>query len=381
MAAGKVPRDPFRPDMANLINLADFDDADLGDGGAFVSRLGADPIRDMPTSFQPGEPGWDGVPVPAIGPCLAEAMFRDFVAPDGATDRFWAERVDNVAMPVAVVAPDKDSTQPPATPETLLVSLVTYEPRFDIRREKGFVDVALDAGPYPDPFLRLGLVRYQKEALPGLECSSPVVRWTQVPPSRQIRVEWKERRAPKAAPLVDLSVSIYPAERRRVGGDGEAVPEPYIKSRFRVAIHLRQQTRAGRMEEIVAIGPDGTLLEFECQPYTLPAMTRTLCLSPLEAGKGEYLLVVDEVQAFESTVDRPAEPISGESKTPRDNPSVDSGPRFQFREVLDLPTRPVLPARRKAEPKAEPAIRRRRPTSPEAGEVAIPGNRPEGHGD
>ena len=54
----------------------------------------------------------------------------------------------------------------------LQASLLTYLPRFDIDHESWFCDVNILPGSAPEPFMRLGLVRYQPyapEALRGAE--------------------------------------------------------------------------------------------------------------------------------------------------------------------------------------------------------------------
>lgn len=70
------------------------------------------------------------------------------------------------------------------------VALLTFKPYFDIDAEEWFVDVAMVAARATDPFIRLGLVRYQPNTLNGeqLEVSTPVRVWTQLPPRRTLCV-------------------------------------------------------------------------------------------------------------------------------------------------------------------------------------------------
>jgi hypothetical protein len=47
-----------------------------------------------------------------------------------------------------------------------------HEPRFDIDFERWYIDVHIDADQVPEPFIRLGLVRFQKHTRRELQVSS-----------------------------------------------------------------------------------------------------------------------------------------------------------------------------------------------------------------
>jgi len=141
--------------------LPDFVDSDLGAAGAYITRWGGDPIR--------GSTGGQ------TGNFLSPAQFGrigDDLAAGG------AQIVDDVNMPVTV------SEKGVKRVETLRVSLVTYQPRFDLDKEEWYVDVELHQADAPDPFVRFGLVRYQEHAAADLQVSEPIVEWTQLMPSR-----------------------------------------------------------------------------------------------------------------------------------------------------------------------------------------------------
>jgi hypothetical protein len=54
------------------------------------------------------------------------------------------------------------------------VTVLGYEPEYNVERGLWFVDVAIDPGDRIWPFVRLAICRYQPESLPGCELSAPV---------------------------------------------------------------------------------------------------------------------------------------------------------------------------------------------------------------
>jgi hypothetical protein len=81
--------------------------------------------------------------------------------------------------------------------------LLTFEPYFDIDREEWFVDVPIRLARASDPFVRLGLVRYQPNSVcDDLKVSPPVRVWTQLPPRRHVSVTHK------AVEKADISVQV-----------------------------------------------------------------------------------------------------------------------------------------------------------------------------
>jgi hypothetical protein len=159
------------------MTLDDFEDADLGDGGQYISRWGGDPIR---SDAEP-QKGW--FMPPTAFACLNTAEVDEPQAHD-------PMYVPSVLMPVSTANPpgsDDTPTDGNATLTLMPVALLTFEPYFDIDTEEWFVDVAMDAARATDPFLRLGLVRYQPNAISDdLKVSTPVRVWTQLPPRRTL---------------------------------------------------------------------------------------------------------------------------------------------------------------------------------------------------
>ena len=163
--------------------LADFSDLDLGPGGAYVTRWGGDPIR--------------GTASRQTSMFMPPTAFGDY----GNEADEPAELVTGVIMPIGsgnaangrVAFEDLDSTpeddQFALPSDTLTVSLLTYEPRFDVGAEEWYVDLHINEASVPDPFVRLGLVRYQPHAPEAFRVSEPVVEWTQLLPQREATVE------------------------------------------------------------------------------------------------------------------------------------------------------------------------------------------------
>jgi hypothetical protein len=164
-------------------------DADLGTGGAYVTMWGSDPIRKGATP--------DGWLVP-----------REVFAGYGTQG---VQLVENVLMPLP--APDT-SGGPEITTVSLLgeaartmnVSLLTYEPRFDPVQSLWNVDVALSALDLPEPFIRLGLVRYQQHAPRHLQVSEPVVEWVQLLPERTVIARYGSQRPGEVGVPVEIEV-------------------------------------------------------------------------------------------------------------------------------------------------------------------------------
>jgi hypothetical protein len=158
------------------IKLPDFDDADLGPGGRFVTRWGGDPIR-RDASPQSS----NLIPASALRDLqrVGQGPHRPNYVPHARMPIDISEEVDPATGKVIV----KD-VEPP---EFLDVSLLTYEPCFDLDREEWYVDVDLHPSLATDPFVRFGLVRYQEHSIDQkLMMSEPISVWAQVLPQRKV---------------------------------------------------------------------------------------------------------------------------------------------------------------------------------------------------
>jgi hypothetical protein len=203
MTSGEIARYSLPGGSGGETKRLAFSDTDLGPGGAFVTRWGTDPIRK-------GTPP-DGWLVP-------REVFGDY----GSNGVGFAE---NVFMPL----PAEDSAAPAGLkqtvsligdpPQSMRVSLMTYEPRFDPVQALWYVDLALDPLDLPEPFVRLGLVRYQEHAAEHLQVSEPIAEWIQLFPSRSVSVQYKQPRLGERGVPLEIKVRGRGSLRTAVEGD------------------------------------------------------------------------------------------------------------------------------------------------------------------
>jgi hypothetical protein len=151
--------------------LNDFHDEDLGPGGKFITRWGGDPIR---------------MPVQGMTSPRTFVPASAFLDAEGETGTgFKAEKVTNVTMPVRTAEEGvQNGDTYESVPQTLKVSLLTYQPKFDVYNEQWYVDVVMEHETEAEPLVRLGLVRYQPHAPENLQVSYAVTQWTQLLPCR-----------------------------------------------------------------------------------------------------------------------------------------------------------------------------------------------------
>lgn len=167
-----------------------------------------------------------------------------------ATSGRKAIKVPRAWMPVPSGDPGIDADQVGDPPRMTAVSLVTFEPRFDLVEGLWFVDLALTVVE-ARPRERLGLVRYQPHGREDetateaaepvrLRVSQPVVQWIRPLPDRRTDVSWSTGDAgtvvvvvvsgPSAATVGDAShrtVVELVRFRERAGGT-PGVEEPVI---------------------------------------------------------------------------------------------------------------------------------------------------------
>jgi hypothetical protein len=138
------------------MRLSSFEDGDLGPGGAFISRWGGDPIR---YDISPQE--------------------HFFIPPSAFED---LKRLGEGPHRPGYVAKARMPTQGPASAQQLQatkdikngdsfleVSLLTYEPCFDLDREEWYIDVNLRPSLATDPFVPGSGTLSRKRDLPRLE--------------------------------------------------------------------------------------------------------------------------------------------------------------------------------------------------------------------
>lgn len=183
-------------------SIARFEDKDLGVAGAYITRWGGDPIR---KDSRPQEAVLipTGAFADAFDSRTGECRYPALPHAPQVVPRAWMpvptwKDPDEPQQPaVDSGKQDKDANQPgqsasnkqPEPDEFMPVTLLTYEPCFDIDREQWYVDVDLRGSSPSEPFVRFGLVRYQAHAVNQHLCVSvPVTVTVPLLPSRRLCV-------------------------------------------------------------------------------------------------------------------------------------------------------------------------------------------------
>jgi len=308
-----------------------FDDADLGPGGGFVTRWGGDPIRkDMTPQRSIFIPG---------------SAFRDFACLGKGPHR--PGYVARARMPIDVTeeidpATGKVITKNAAPPEFMEVSLLTYAPCFDLDREEWYVDVDLHPARATDPFVRFGLVRYQEHSISeDLMVSEPVVAWTQILPSRNVTLTHSSdkdsiklnavifgqasdgikspmsglNRPPTANENKTLSLLERPIMQMTLVHEGQTAD----------GVLIRTPIRADGPVEKSGEPSDG-LMHWELSPEPIPKSRIA------ELGKGVLVAYIEEIEK-RMPATYASEPISVQEML-AEKTIVASGPRFSARIVF-----------------------------------------------
>ncbi|MBB5456776.1 hypothetical protein [Paraburkholderia sp. Cpub6] len=170
-------RVPAPGDAHRIMDLSDFEDTDLGAGGQFITRWGDDPTRPPHLSSD----------ITKSHTFIPRSAFRDL---DKTTQHgFQPEFIPIARLPVRKDNTVEKSATATAVPDSFLdVAIIAYTPRFDVRSEEWYVDVDIEHPSEAEPFVRLGLVRYQEHAAPELKVSYPIIQWTQLLPRRRVEV-------------------------------------------------------------------------------------------------------------------------------------------------------------------------------------------------
>lgn len=298
--------------------IRELQDADLGPGGNWVTRWGADPTR-----AYGGLQGW----------LLSKENFPEVI--EGADFKKPPEEhpkgavlVRDVLMPVPA-DPDAAETrvaQPPGG--FMVVSLVTYMPRFDPDQENWYVDLNLDPCGSVYPFVRLGLVRYQPNAARTLQVSEPIIEWTQVMPERRLSASAKYidvQRKQVAVTAVVAGVASGPGDNN---GHPESSPAQAPRMYFRLL-----QRRLDRSDEI----PGSEMV------FAGPQVPEPGCSSPCTNWTAVFQISEEEYRrygwsVFVEEVDRLRPATYADEpryETLSDTNFVDTGPRFVARLSLD----------------------------------------------
>ncbi|RDK05370.1 hypothetical protein [Cupriavidus lacunae] len=311
-----APSDPNR-----VMDLSDFEDIDLGAGGQFITRWGDDPVRPPHLSSD----------ITKSHTFIPQAAFGDL-------DRsklhgFRADLIKTARMPIRKNNTVENSASASAAPESFLdVALVAYTPRFDVRTEEWYVDVDIEHPTEAEPFVRLGLVRYQQHAEPELQVSYPIIQWTQLLPRRRVEVDYVSK-----PDFKEVFVSIV--GQQAAASFGLPVPttgpkEPESEHRMHVKV-VRQYRNAHAVK----------CMEIKCEEVAL----RDFFPDALEAGgevrwtSGPHLIefnpkadkeesatyhVYIEERDYYLPATYASEPVSPDQARGKDVDRIASGPRF-----------------------------------------------------
>jgi hypothetical protein len=327
-------------------------DADLGPGGSYVTRWGADPIEAAGSmtwliDYKAFHGGIDSQtrPVEPIDALETQSGDTLFLWPE--RDSYRPRLVENVLMPIplnpdddgpddkaealaAAKDKDKDKDKPPPAPtQFLMVSLMTYAPRFDVDSETWYVDVEIDPGVAPDPFLRLGLVRFQPHADRVLQVSYPVAEWVQVVGHRRNALVYVSERDHDRKPTKIVVEIDYPVLADDTGLSPQRVFTATLVERFRLETGLVVE-RDGPSRS----SDDSTVMVSSRAPFESSdkiAWGVEFHLSrPAEPTFAGYAIYVEErLRMRRASAD--AEPVQAENELPWQ----DSGPRFAVK--LEVP--------------------------------------------
>lgn len=334
LKAGAVPRQALynSPEggAGQLMALDNFVDDDLGPGGKFVTRWGLDPIRNI---------SGDTIGTPPLGPFIPPEAFRDLNDKNVDTDDEEAiVYVPNVTIPLIDIREDAKRKLGPD--DTMVAALITYAPRFDVESEKWFVDIAINPDRAIDPFVRFGLVRYQPNAAPELQVSTPTLIWSQIYPHRGVAV--RTRRV-KDEIVLDVDVLGYTAGRHREGRQDDELEHPQIRisviscsttQSAMISERFALQRRDGKVSQAVQIAKLGTPTigdAFEC-PRSWNASFSILGSS---VPGGDVAVLVEELEEFLSTADE--RPLDDSAKIAPEivEPKIVSGGVVDYELMLD----------------------------------------------
>jgi hypothetical protein len=313
---------------SGLMQLHDFQDEDLGSGGKFTTRWGADPTRENSGP---------------MGPFLRPNALLDVI-----DNRDPSPKDDSVGYVPSVTIPLRDlreeeekqlkdggPKEPSTAYETITAALATYVPRFDVESEKWFVDIALNSDRVVEPFVRFGLVRYQAEARKELRASAPVRTWAQVLPERTVQV-WLSKSIEDPDTRIIVQVSGNTSARSASDtGEGElAYPKFRVsvvevadvisggnKERTAVARRiLRNQDGVEEKSEIPTTGFMPAVAWASASPpdrkglRDSPSTSRTTFFLPVKTDeqgrpkRRKLAVLVEEVEDYRSTANDDASP-------------------------------------------------------------------------
>ncbi|QBY54463.1 hypothetical protein [Cupriavidus oxalaticus] len=300
-------------DAGRAMDLTNFVDGDLGPGGSFITRWGGDPIRhNRDTSTD--------ILMPAAAFCDASRRSDD----NDAVQLEW----ENVPVESADAKSGRDNDD---SGDRLPVALLTYVPRFDIETESWYVDIDLESKTEAEPFVRLGLVRYQRHAQSKDErVSFPAVQWTQLLPRREVKV--LARQNGTAWIIEQIHIEGLATNPQRPGDD---TPDPDARLQMLVRVVCEGTLSNGALVRHCLwqcnLAPQGVYAASTGTNMMVWQHAEVTLTEPVPAGLSNirWAVFVEE-REWRRPTSYPHEPVS----PGRADLIVEGGPRFQAR--IDL---------------------------------------------
>lgn len=258
-SASATPDPKYKEDFVSIESL---EARELAGAATAVTRWGSDPVE----AFNPG----GDRPLPKRQPwhdwSVPPSLFADFrldhptiLAP--LPTRPDASFVPKVRMPI----PDEEQEEAVTFRQRFLnVDLLAYRPRFDVDSERWYVDVDLDPGIMINPFIQLGVVRFNAMAPRDLQLSFPGTPFDfQVPSRRSLRVETARENSTHALVKVVVMGSATPELVYKVATNDSTPVDPTdghiadrnVATRMKLRIecqHRIESSRAFKAEKLAS---------------------------------------------------------------------------------------------------------------------------------
>lgn len=164
------PADDHCRDELERINFERLEES-AGEAKRFLTRWGADPI--------------------SLSGTLDDIMPPDRLrGMDQRKDRLRLP-VPNTGVPLQPLDDDERQCIVVQDPNSsFLVSVAAYMPKIDPRSGEIYFDIHIDGGASFQPFVQLGLARYQPHAIEDRELSEPINQWCHLMPRREGKVSF-----------------------------------------------------------------------------------------------------------------------------------------------------------------------------------------------
>ncbi|MGO8063931.1 hypothetical protein AB9E28_00255 [Rhizobium leguminosarum] len=320
--------------LSTELQIREWDDELMGPLGGFATRWGGDPIRDEGAAY--------------TEPFVSRKNFADAAEyinqyldnktdPSGDILGRWSAhdpRVVEATIPVSLPGKKTGSSQEDGKKTALIKAcLITYEPCFDVDREQWYVDILIHSGNAANPFIRLGLVRYQEHAAPDLQVSEPIAVWCQVMPNRQATLTMQEADDGSLSVLAVVEGQASNGVKRleHYGHSGTDIYEFMDRPRMRMELVHERQGADGALRRVLLsasdrFGNDPSVVNGLAKWDLRLNVTRRLLE---ELGPGQCYVHIEEIE-YRMPASYASEPVSVDWMFNKES-LAESGPRYSVR--------------------------------------------------